>query len=378
MKIGIVELAFHNEVLRSYINILKSITDDIVCFTNQFCLDQIYDYQEDPNLQWQIKKNENNKKYFATNEDLLSQCDTIIIITLDDDLDFFSAYDWPTKTILLVHDYYSFFETNQINYSGNLEEKARAAKSWLLFKTKAERKKQNKLIDKMTKLAVPSTSVMKFVSERNASPKLTEVLDFAIPYRSQSVQDKSKTVITIPGNVIPKSRDYHIVLGAFKKIIDQVKSTELVILGQAKTSYGRNIVHELEKLENENFTLKYYSSFIDQKEFDEQLRRSSFLLLPISKIMRYRHFKEKNGFTCVSGNINDMLFFGKPAIIPKFYPLDAVHEPIVERYNDEDHLAELLLSWINKKSNYSYAQNVGEVQTKSRLQVLDRFRKALS
>lgn len=378
MKVGVVELAFHNEVLRSYINVLKDITDDIVCFTNQFCFDQIYDYQDDPNLQWQIKKSEGNKKFFARNNDLLGQCDTVIIITLDDDLDFFSEYKWPTKTILLVHDYFSFFEPNQINYSGNLEEKARAAKSWLLFKSKAERKKQNKLISKMTKLAVPSTSVMEFVKERRVSSKLSEVLDFAVPYNTQIAEEENKTVITIPGNVIPKSRNYGVVLGALKKIIDQINSTELVILGQAKTSYGRKIVHELEKLENTNFSLKYYNSFIHQREFDKQIKRSSFLLLPISEIMRYRHFKEKNGFTCVSGNINDMLFFGKPAIIPKFYPLDILQEQIVERYSDENHLAEVLLSWINKKEYLDYTRNVEEVQTNSRRQVIDRFKKALS
>lgn len=56
MKVGIVELAFHNEVLRSYINILKDITDEIVCFTNQFCYDQVYDHQDESSIEWTIKK----------------------------------------------------------------------------------------------------------------------------------------------------------------------------------------------------------------------------------------------------------------------------------------------------------------------------------
>ena len=377
MKVGIVELAFHSEVLRSYINILKDITDDIVCFTNQFCYDQIYDHQNDPAVEWIIKKGEGNDKYFAKSEKLLVQCDTVIIITLDDDLDFFSEYHWPTKTILLVHDYFSFFEPEQINYSGNLEEKARAAKSWFQFKTKSERKKTDLLIDKMTKLAVPSTSVMSFVKARTTSSKLTEVLDFAIPKSTNRLPDQESTVISIPGNVIPKSRDYKAVLSAIKKIVSRVNKTELVILGQAKTSYGRNIIHELEKLQNDNFSLKYYTSFIDQREFDEQIQRSNFLLLPISRVMRYRHFKEQNGHTCVSGNINDMLYFGKPSIIPDFYPLDQEQERIVERYQGVDDLAEILLQWINKKRYKTFAQSMQLVQQESRKLRLERFKKAL-
>jgi len=151
----------------------------------------------------------------------------------------------------------------------------------------------------------------------------------------------------------------------------------LVILGQAKTSYGRKIIHELEKLQNDNFSLKYYTSFIDQREFDEQIQRSNFLLLPISRVMRYRHFKEQNGHTCVSGNINDMLYFGKPSIIPDFYPLDQEQERIVERYQGVDDLAEILLQWINKKRYKTFAQSMQLVQQESRKLRLERFKKAL-
>ncbi len=378
MKVGIVELAFHSEVLRSYINILKDITSDISCFTNKFCHDQVYDYQEDKAINWQLKGNETNQEYFTHNKELLSNCDAVIIVTLDDDLDFFSEYDWPTKTILLVHDYYSYFEPNQINYAGNLGEKARAAKSWLQYKSKSERRKTSKLIGQMTNLAVPSMAVMDFVKDRVSSSKLTEVLDFAIPNEATKVENESNTVISIPGNVISKSRNYHAVVNALKLIDKQIDKTELVILGQAKTSYGRKIIRELEKLQHENLKLKYYKSFIHQKEFDEQIRRSHFLLLPISKVMRYRHFKEMNGFTCVSGNINDMLYFGKPAIIPKFYPLDADYEQLVKRYDDEDHLSKILLNWINQKEFQKHSEELVSVQKKGREAVTRRFAKAIS
>lgn len=277
----------------------------------------------------------------------------------------------------MVHDYFSFFEPSQINFSGNLEEKARAAKSWFQFKTRSEITKTNKLIERVTKLAVPSTSVMSYVKERASSPKLTEVLDFAIPNSSEQVLSNDPITISIPGNVIPKSRTYKSVLNAFRKIVDKIDKTELVVLGQAKTNYGRKIIHELEKLQNDKFSLKYYRSFIHQREFDEQIQRSHFLLLPISEVMRYRHFKEKNGFTCVSGNINDMLYFGKPAIIPEFYPLDKEYELMVDRYKDIDHIAEILKQWINEKKYKAIAEQVESVQHTSRQQVINRFKQAL-
>jgi len=131
-------------------------------------------------------------------------------------------------------------------------------------------------------------------------------------------------------------------------------------------------------LQNDNFELKYYQSFIHQKEFDEQIIRSHFLLLPISKVMRYRHFKEMNGYTCVSGNINDMLYFGKPAVLPQFYPLEVTYESIVERYRDDDHLSTILLSWINQKKYQNYSAKVIAVQKEARSKITQRFLKALS
>ena len=378
MKVGLVELAFHNEVLRSYINILKTLSDEIVCFTNRFCHEQIYDYQDDSQTEWIIKKEASNKLYFQNIDDQLKACDVLIIITLDDDLDFFAEYKWPTKTILLVHDYYSFFEPNQINYSGTLKEKARSTKSWLQFHTKKERKKANKLIENMTKLAVPSSSVMKFVQDRKLTNKLTEVLDFAIPNQSFEVSKSDRVVITIPGNVIPKSRNYKAVVNALTKVRDDLENLELVILGQARTSYGRKIIHELNKLISNQILVKYYDAFIDQTEFDNQLKRTDFLLLPISKVMRYRHFKEMNGFTCVSGNINDMLYFGKPAIVPSFYPLDEPVEDMVERYSNDDHLSTLLLDWVNNRKFDVITTEIPSIQSLQRKKVEERFKKAIS
>jgi len=377
MKIGIVELAFHNEVLRSYINILKDLTNDITCFTNKFCYDQIYDYQDDVAIKWSIKTQTSNKDYFHQIKDEMTACDVVIITTLDDDLDFFSEYDWPTKAILLVHDYYAYFEPSRINYSGTLIEKARATKSWLQYHSKREQKKLNKIMSKMDSLAVPSQAVFDFVSKRDNSKKM-EVLDFAIPNGRISSSNNEKAIITIPGNVIPKSRNYLAVIRALKLVIDKLEDTELVILGQAKTSYGRNIIHQLDTLQNEQFSLKYYDSFIHQREFDKQLERADFLLLPISKVMRYRHFKEMNGYTCVSGNINDMLYFGKPAIIPSFYPLDDKVEGIVERYKDENELGQLLVEWVNGKKYLHLNKILPATLAEHRTSVVQRFKKAIS
>ena len=378
MKVGLVELAFHNEVLRSYINIFKELADDITCFTNKFCHDQIYDYQDDSEINWVIKEQSSNKNYFQKHHEALKSCDVIIITTLDDDLDFFANYDWPTKTILLVHDYYAYFEPNQINYSGTLKEKARATKSWLNYHTNQERKKLDQLMDKMDYLAVPSISVLNFVSKREGASKITKVLDFAIPNKQTKTNTSDVTKIVIPGNVIPKSRNYKAVINALGLAKDELRQTELVILGQARTSYGRKIINQLSALEGDTFVLKYYDSFIHQREFDEQLRLCDFLLLPISKVMRYRHFKEMNGFTCVSGNINDMLYFGKPAIMPKFYPLDPGVETMVERYKDEQHLSELLVEWTNGRKYLSISDAVPNILKNQRAEVIERFKAVIS
>ena len=151
-----------------------------------------------------------------------------------------------------------------------------------------------------------------------------------------------------------KSRDYEAVLSALYTV--KSKNINLTLLGRPLGKYGDLMIKKYQELNN--LQLKYYTQFIDQENFDRVMRNTDFLILPMVQHMRFGVVTEQNGFSCVSGNINDMLRFGLPAIIPNFYPLEPHLEFMVERYKDSSQLAELVDKWSSRKSYNKIKQEI--------------------
>jgi hypothetical protein len=56
---------------------------------------------------------------------------------------------------------------------------------------------------------------------------------------------------------------------------------------------------------------------------------------------------ETRGRSCITGNINDMVRFGLPAIIPRYYPLSDHLGAMVGRYTSTRSMADLIVEWVN-------------------------------
>jgi len=101
-------------------------------------------------------------------------------------------------------------------------------------------------------------------------------------------------------------------------------------------------------LESATIRITSFTSFIEQRTFDKYLQEADFLILPAQRFMRFNFFMEQNSKTCVSGNINDMVRYGIPSLLPTYYKLDGSIDGITERYGSQEDLEGLLLSWINE------------------------------
>jgi len=217
---------------------------------------------------------------------------------------------------------------------------------------KRRRRELNERLAHFDYWAVPSSNVFKYVQNNlaNSNPKLIGVLDFDIS--SECILPKySNTInIVIPGGISNKSRDYTMIVDAFKTSLNTFRNpVHLHLLGPVNSAYARNIVQHLLDLENNNFHLVFYKTFISQEDFDQVIRDADFMILPMNQWMKFYAFKERNGFSCVSGNINDMVRFNIPSIIPAFYPVSDSFRNIVAQYRDQEHLTELIISWTNDR-----------------------------
>ena len=349
--IGLVELGFHNEVLRSYIIALLQTDFKIVIFTNEFNYNQIYDFNDHEDLVWQVKgSKESHEKFLESSAKSVQGCDLIIATTLPRD-PFFVRYKFPVKSILLIHDCHYYFEPRKhFTAASGMVDNTRDLLKIIRHFLFGERRKNRKLIKQFDHLAVPSQHVMDYLKEKDyfSDFPIDLVLDFAIHDSSFKKKEASSDIlITIPGTVDNQSRDYHLLYESLSKLKDELNTAITVcILGRPKRSVGRKHIKELRQLNGDKLKIITYDSFVDQKEFDEVMSKTSFLLIPTLEHMKYEVCLEKSGYSSVTGNINDLVKYGLPAIMTHYYPLPDVIEKMVKRNNLSYDLAKDMNDWI--------------------------------
>ncbi|HSH51312.1 MAG TPA: hypothetical protein VK982_06280, partial [Bacteroidales bacterium] len=64
---------------------------------------------------------------------------------------------------------------------------------------------------------------------------------------------------------------------------------------------------------------------------------------------------ELNGYTKISGNVNDIILYKKPAIISSAYPLDNLLKTVTKGYKNKEDFSRILLQWVNQKEYQKYS-----------------------
>ena len=345
-KIGIIELATHNEVLVNYCRIFIAAGFELRVFTNDFNYHQIGDVAD--NCEWIIQEKDQTDEFFLTEHlSEINECDLVIFLTIYKDYDFYSKiHIVPPKGWVIHKSITNISIKKQFIWSKEPMLFAKDFIKILLFFLFKESGKQNRLTHKFDFLIFPSKKMQSYAWEMKWRIPPSIVIDFAVHEKMKYLKESKDFIqISIPGVVNDKSRDYKIVIEAFKKL-RTTKKIRLILLGQPLSKYGFRVIQEFKKLESPFFKFVYFDSFIEQRKFDEILIKSDFLLLPIMKYMKVGIFKEKNGYTCVSGNVNDFLKFGIPSIIPSYYPLEDNQKVLTDFYDSSEELAKIISSWL--------------------------------
>lgn len=345
-NIGILELAQHNEVLRSYVISLLKQNVNILIFTTNWIKEHCYDIQRENKITWHLKSdNDSPEKFLMDNYKNIHKCQFMITTSLDNGNGGFIKKTWNVPTALVVHDVHTLFEYHShLDYS-NMVAIARVLKHLML----GILRKRSLHANGYDLFFLPSEQVLEYVKKKSYfSPKF-KVAPFAINDEESKVSTHNYVRITIPGNIDDKSRDYHTVVKAVTQLSDHHDSILLTLLGKPSSSYGIKIVEQFQKISNAYLKIESFRAFIPQITFDEIMRDTDFLICPMNKIMRFGPVKEKNGYSCVSGNFNDILRFGLPSLIPSSYPIPADLKDVIHSYNSSEELASKIDLWVKKK-----------------------------
>lgn len=362
-KIALVELAMHNEVLSNYAKILLAGSFEIVIFTNDFNYSQIGELQMP--VRWVLQKGEENNIQFTRRiQPQLNDFSLVIFTTIEKDIRFFKSYTIRSPKALVVHKLNMFINPHKsFLFNEEMKQRAKDLVKMLRYYLFNERKLFLDFVRSFDYLIFPSEQVQTYLIQQGWDKGVPPhfVINFAVHEQLVSASSNTDVIhITIPGIISSKSRDYEVVLEAFREI-KLSQPVVLNLLGKPKGKYGQKIIKGFRTLQQANLTVQTYDHFIEQLEFDKVLQQSDFLILPISHFMKVSIFKELNGFTCVSGNINDMMRFGIPSIIADYYPIDREMQTLTSSFHNAEELKTLVESWVDAKIYAAKRKELGTV-----------------
>ena len=357
--INLVELYTHSEVLRTFCILLTDAGFHVKVFTNLAVWNNLQDIQGNEKIIWQLQQsNENIPTFILRNKKLIDSEDLTIFTTLVSSLSFFSSLTFKTKTLLIIHNGNTFFEPyKNLKLSNRFPEISIDFARMLKFFILRQAYKRSQLLQQFNFLCLPSQTVEDFILNRNT--RLEQKYSFVGPLpfvyfegnSQEKIQESTCIKIAIPGTVSDERKDYNIVLAAFQQL--EYKSDQkikLILLGNAGSKEGQELVAKFKILENENFELIYFKSAISQKEFDRQFLHIDFLILPIRQSYKLGIISERYGYTNISGGINDMIRFGIPTLINSHYPLEPNIEKLTASFSSKEELISMIQQWIQKKT----------------------------
>ena len=346
-KIALIELSRHNEVLHAYIDMFRQLDCEIYCYTNSFCQTQIQLIDTFTNVHWIII---DGKNYYDELEKIELEFDKLIFITVDPVLEQLPKKYLSIKTTLVLHDIHAYtLPTKYFHlWRQSFIQSVKNVAKWSIYILLKKQNYTKQLINSECQYALPTDETKSYFDKLTSHINNSYTLNFAVPKYKSKIHKRSFVNITIPGNISDKNRDYDLLLRAIK-LLDINVDINFHFLGDNKSYYAKTIMKKIDKISRQGLKFYFYNSFIEQKQFDDILRDSDFLILPFKKTMHYQIFKERMGHSCVSGSINDMVRFSIPSLIPKFYPLDKGLDKFTEQFESAIELALHINTWITSK-----------------------------
>lgn len=361
-SIAFIEPHHHSEVLRTFAMLFVHIGWQVRIFTNKQVKKDGYELNSIQDIQWYIQGEEAITTFIKRQKTNIDQCDLLVFVTLVKDFDFFSKISFTPKAILVIHNGNTFFDApNNLSITPKIPQLFKDVVKWFRFFILQENKSRQQVLSNFEYLSLASSEMYQYFKDRYKKKyPLIDPLPFTffegIP--PEALVEKEVVEIAIPGTVKEEGKDYEMVLAAFQRIAPELEQpVKLNLLGGAQSKYARRLVQRFQKIENDFFTLQYAPNFISQQDFDTQLRKVDFLILPIKKSYRLGIVKELYGYTNISGGINDAIRFGIPALIAASYPVEKTMNHFIRQYESTNELYQQLTTWIKEKEFIKLREN---------------------
>jgi len=347
-SLAIIELYQHDEVLRHYCEMLEGSDYNIKIFCSKVVHDCLKESINPAQFSWIIKTEEESITTFLSEKEATIKENSLVFVTTAlSDFKAFYKLSRTTKMTLLIHNVHSFLAPEaSLSFQHPIADRLRLLK---LYRSRAHFYKKQ-LLKSVFGLGFPNEQILNYVEEHYTFPEQLKLMSLPFAYARSTEPISSDLIsVVIPCTVSEDLRDYQLVAHAFAQIEQNLKEKiQLVLLGQVKED-AHPIVNDFRKLSKEKIELLTFDHFIPAAEYERHLLKADFLILPFKKIGRNHIYRERLGYSKISGGINDLIRYAIPSLIPEYYPLDQSLQSITESYTSNN-LSQQLEHWINEKT----------------------------
>lgn len=255
------------------------------------------------------------------------------------------------RLVLTVHDINCLFESEP---------------SWSYRKAIIHKGKK-KLLKKIDEFNVVSDTMIPYLKSKVKDKKIHNIPGAVFENRICLQIISSSLKIVIPGSLDKKRRDYEQVFELASIAEKEKLSLQIILLGGLPDDYGKYIIQKADQFQSVYCKIYFYkSTFIDQKEFDQQLDAAHFIFIPsVVNTKICGNIPEIYGITKSSGNIFDVIKHAKPFIVPKQLSVPSNLQTSCFKYDNITDIANFLKKITSSSIDYSNCQKLALENSKN-------------
>jgi len=355
MRIAVVELEEHPECLYSFCKIFTDTREEVVTiYCNQKVFRELKGEVFLSRFEWIVKPDEVSiHEFLQTQKDSIDSHDVLIFNTVQKNFLAYCGHEFKPKTILRIHNVHTFFKR-----WGNMQLQFTPYFLWKDFSyivrvliLQRDWNRMDSLVKEVDYVTFPDETIEGYALDNQLVSRDKVFKSIPLGCSSNEYKKEESTEafhITVSGAIDPRRRDYFFLADVWEDLLKELKRpVKLTFLGKPISYYGQQVLQRFKAMENDLFHLQAFEERVPQSLFNEVMKETDLMLAPIILHTRYKIYKERYGYTKISGGAGDVVRYGKAAIFPSDYPFNELLKQVVDRYDSAAHLKELLLAHIH-------------------------------
>jgi len=227
---------------------------------------------------------------------------------------------------------------------------------------------KHKLIRQIDAFVTVGPNVKEYLLKKNNDKPIYFLpFNYSKEIQNNNINSKERLTILIPGMISNNRRNYVDLLKAFEGYLlkSQNPRIYLIFLGRILSKEDKQVTEYIDRINGDyKNRIKYWSSFIDQEEFDQEIINSDLVLSNIYPTITSKRITEYYGKSKESGISFVIYKYAKPAIVPVFQNVLTGFDSQLIRFNSYLELVDIFEQLENKRINIENLNSKAQINKK--------------